>query len=378
MKLLIVSTAPFIYIEDSVYAYSPYVEELVIWSKYADTISFCCPVWGSSHGLLMSEMPFEFKHHFRLKDFNLNSTVAIFKAIFFIFYNVIVLFKSMIWAEHIHLRCPGNVGLLGCLIQVFFPSKTKTAKYAGNWDSQSRQPWSYRLQKWILNNSFLTRNMKVLVYGEWPNQSKNIMPFFTATYKEDEKKVWKPKEMGATINFIFVGTLSKGKKPLYAVQLVEALHKKGYNVFLNLYGEGTERVALEKYISEHNLGTIVMLNGNQSQAVLKEAYQQSHFVMLPSVSEGWPKAIAEGMFWGAVPLATKVSCIPFMLDYGRRGVILSMDLEKDSQQIQILIKKQAEFNLKSQQAYKWSNQYTLTVFEQEIKKIILNGSSFKN
>jgi hypothetical protein len=49
-------------------------------------------------------------------------------------------------------------------------------------------------------------------------------------------------------------------------------------------------------------------------------------VLLPSNSEGWPKAIAEGMFWGCVQLQTAVSCVPYMLDYGKEG-LLEMDLE---------------------------------------------------
>ena len=37
-------------------------------------------------------------------------------------------------ADHIHLRCPGNIGLLGCFSSNFISKKIKTAKYAGNWD----------------------------------------------------------------------------------------------------------------------------------------------------------------------------------------------------------------------------------------------------
>jgi hypothetical protein len=46
-----------------------------------------------------------------------------------------------------------------------------------------KKPWSYQLQQWILSNTFLTRNMKVLVYGVWDGQSQNIYPF-TASYSE--------------------------------------------------------------------------------------------------------------------------------------------------------------------------------------------------
>ena len=120
-----------------------------------------------------------------------------------------------------------------------------------------------------------------------------------------------------------------------------------------------------------NLEKIVELIGNQSKYFVKEAYQNSHFVILPSKSEGWPKAIAEGMFWGCVPIATPVSCVPFMLDFGNRGLLLQMNLDQDIQQLEALINNELEFAAKSKKAFDWSAKYTLDVFETEIRKMLL-------
>jgi glycosyltransferase involved in cell wall biosynthesis len=371
MKLLIVSSAPFIYKNKDTYAYSPYVNELVVFEKFADEIIFCCPVWETENGLLISEIPFSVGKHFKLIDFNLKSPLGILKSFFSAIYNVFILFKVMKEADHIHLRCPGNIGLLGSLAQIFFPNKRKTAKYAGNWDLNAKQPLSYRLQKWILRNTFLTRNMQVLVYGDWEMSTKNIKAFFTATYSENEILPLPDLDLQEQINFIFVGTLVSGKNPLYAIQLIEELYKRGYNVALELYGEGNERDILESYISEKELNNYIDLKGNQNREILKKAYQKSHFVLLPSKSEGWPKAIAEGMFWGCVPIATKVSCVPFMLDYGNRGILLEMDLQKDLIQIENTVKEIDSFSSKRKLAISWSQKYTTEVFEGEIKKLLL-------
>jgi glycosyltransferase involved in cell wall biosynthesis len=370
MKLLIVSTAPFLYKQNGIYAYSPYVNELIIWEKYADEIAFCCPIWENENGLLVSKLPFEIASHFKLIDFNLNSFSNIIRAFFYGFYNLFLLFRAMLWAEHIHLRCPGNIGLFGSIIQIVFPNKIKTAKYAGNWDPKAQQPWSYRLQKWIISNPFLSRNMQVLVYGQWDEKSKNIKPFFTATYNEEDKLAISKKEVKGHIDFVFVGTLVKGKNPLYAIQLVEFLSEKGYDVHLCLYGEGAERNMLEQYVIAHQLTTIITLEGNQSKEIVQKAYQNSHFVVLPSDSEGWPKAIAEGMFWGCIPVATAVSCVPFMLDYGKRGILLEMCLEEDSLQIEALLQAPIDFDTKRENASEWSRNYTLDVFEQEIMDLL--------
>jgi glycosyltransferase involved in cell wall biosynthesis len=274
--------------------------------------------------------------------------------------------------DHIHLRCPGNIGLLGSIIQILFPEKNKTAKYAGNWDYNSKQPFTYQLQKKILSNTFFTKKMKVLVYGAWENSSKNIIPFFTATYRQNEIIQVEKTLLQQHINFIFVGTLVKGKNPLYAIRLIENLLEKGLNVKLEFYGDGIERENLENYIIKNKLQKNVYLKGNKRQDILKIAYQESHFVILPSESEGWPKAIAEGMFWGCVPIATKVSCVPYMLNYGKRGILLTMDAKLDIEQIMATIENKLEFEIQSKNALDWSRDFTLDKFEIEIKKMLLS------
>jgi glycosyltransferase involved in cell wall biosynthesis len=370
MKLLIVSAAPFIHKRDNICAYSPYVNELVIWNKFASEIIFCCPVWKSENGLLVTPIPFSITKHLKIYDFNISSISNIFKAFFYSLHSIYVLFIAMQQADHIHLRCPGNVGLLGCIVQILFPKKQKSAKYAGNWDPKSKQPLTYKLQKFILSSTFLTKNMQVLVYGEWEGSTANIKPFFTATYAESDKLPLINKSLIEPIRFVYVGALVSGKNPLYAIQLLEALHKKGHDVLLTLYGEGSERKKLEDYIHQNNLENKVFLQGNQPKDQIQKAYTESHFVILPSQSEGWPKAIAEGMFWGCVPLATSVSCIPFMLDYGNRGLLLTLNLEKDLLQLETLIKNKTRFEEISTKASDWSRQFTMDVFEEEIKKLL--------
>lgn len=350
--------------------YAPYVHEMNIWIKGVDEVIVVAPI----NNELSTSIDFPYQHSkikfLQIPAFSLISFGQIVKTFWVLPKLFWVIIKAMRQADHIHLRCPGNVGLLGCIIQVWFPNKIKTAKYAGNWDPKSKQPWTYCLQKWILSNTFLTKNMQVLIYGEWESQSKNIKPFFTATYSELDKIEIQEKSLVQTIRFIFVGTLVKGKNSLYAIQLIENLASKGYDVHLDLYGEGIERESLERYISGSNLEKVVALKGNQSKDFVKEAYQNSHFVILPSKSEGWPKAIAEGMFWGCIPIATPVSCVPFMLDFGNRGLLLQMDLEKDIQQLETLLNNQLDFDSIRKKASDWSRKYTLDVFETEIKKML--------
>ena len=268
-----------------------------------------------------------------------------------------------------HLRCPGTIGLIGCFVQLLFPNKPKTAKYAGNWDPKAKQPFSYRLQKGILSNTFLTKNMKVLVYGNWEGQTKNIIPFFTATYPETKKRGVVSREYSKPYKAIFVGTLSSGKRPLYAIQLINSLKKRGIQITLDIYGEGVEQKAIELKIKELRLENEVTLHGNQISEVIEEAYKSSHFLILPSKSEGWPKVVAEAMFWGCIPIVTSVSCVPWMLDFGARGFLVVLNIEKDIENITRNLKdnKLKELSINAQV---WSQQYTIDTFEKEIIKLL--------
>jgi glycosyltransferase involved in cell wall biosynthesis len=370
MKLLVISSAPFITKTDGIYAYSPYVKEMEVWRKNVDELLFCCPYWKREGTLLVTKMSFKIDAIYGLQEFNFTTIGHAFKALPVIVKDCILLYKSIKKADTIHLRCPGNIGLLACFIQMLFPKKIKSAKYAGNWDSKAKQPLSYKLQKWILSSTFLTKNMNVLVYGEWKNQSKNIKSFFTATYFKSEIIEVQPRNLKDTIKIIFVGMLSKGKQPLYAIKLVQELKKRHFDVELSFYGDGQERSVLDEYIALNNLNSYVFINGNTDIALMKTIYQNSHFLILPSKSEGWPKVVAEAMFWGCLPIASKVSCIPSMINFDERGILLSENLVHDVNLISRVASNQEQYDKKIFSAIKWSHAYTIDTFEEEIKKII--------
>ena len=343
---------------DRYYAYPPYVREMNIWLRHVEEVEVLGTrrTWdegkrgrgdertgrsgdGENMGIGETgtggnwEKGIAYEHakltFTEVPAFNFLSFSASVKSVLklpFIFFRILGVMRR---ADHLHLRCPGNVGLLACIAQIFFPSKPISAKYAGNWDPKAKQPWTYRFQKWILSNTFLTRNMQVLVYGEWPSQTQNVVPFFTASFSEKEIPELQEKLFSGPLTFLFVGNLVKGKRPLEAIKLVKDLNvdwkedtDQEIRANLEIYGDGPERKKLEDYVREHKLEEWISFKGSRPLGELKKAYQKAHFVVLPSKSEGWPKAIAEGMFFGCIPIATPVSCVPWMLGGGSRGVLL--------------------------------------------------------
>lgn len=370
MNFVIITHVDHVANEDRFFAYSPYVNEMNIWFKHVDAVSVVAPLVKRK----ITPIDTNYKHNAitfnSIPTIQFTSVTQSIRSLLKLPMILWAIFKAFKKADHIHLRCPGNIGLLGCLVQILFPKTPKTAKYAGNWDPNATQPKSYRLQKWLLSNTVLTKNMKVLVYGDWENQTKNIKPFFTATFKDSEREKPTIRDYKETLKFTFIGSLVEGKRPLFCIQCIEAIVKQGKKVHLDLYGDGILRPELENYIEKNALQDYITLHGNKDREVIKEALKTTHFLMLPSKSEGWPKVVAEAMFFGAIPIVTKISCVPYMLGNGDRGILIEPKLEAAVKTITEVLKEESTLHIKAEAAVKWSQHYTLDLFESETKQLV--------
>lgn len=374
MKFLIVTHAIHKVNKDKFYSYEPYVREMNLWGNYVDKIKIITPISNLKPESIEIAYSHNNIHLEKVPSFDLLTLKNKLRTIIIIPIILIKIFKGMLWAEHIHLRCPGNIGLLGCIIQILFPRKQKTVKYAGNWDPKSKQPISYRIQKWLISNTFLTKNCKVLVYGDWGNQSKNIKPFFTASYLNKEIEILENKKLDKKNNFIYVGAFTKGKQPLLSIKIIEALVIKGYNVMLHMYGNGELFNVCKNYIVENNLEKNIILHGNQPKNIVKEAYKRSHFLIFISKSEGWPKVVAEAMFWKCLPISSNVSCVKYMLGDGKRGTLVDKNVKVEELTDIIInyLNNEKVYIKQVNEAQKWSQSFTLDSFENEIKKLLVS------
>jgi glycosyltransferase involved in cell wall biosynthesis len=371
MKFGIITHAEHKLKEDGVFAYEPYIREMNLWAKHVEEITILAPL---SKDQIVSKIDSKYNHSslefVTIKNFDITSFKNAIVSLILIPKICFQIYKVMISVDHIHLRCPGNIGLLACLVQILFPKKTKTVKYAGNWDPKSKQPLSYKIQKWILSNVYLTKNCKVLVYGKWSNQSKNIIPFFTASYSKDEIIEFKSECLINKIKLLFVGNFSPGKQPLLTVRIAEKLILKGHDIQLDMYGYGVEYDKVKQYISKNGLSERVILHGNQPKDIVKKAFQESCFLVFISKSEGWPKVVAEAMFWSCLPISSSISCIPFMLGNGERGSIVNPNVNEIVIELEKYLNDKNRYLEKIINAKEWSQEFTLEKFENEIKKTL--------
>lgn len=372
MHLTIFSHVKHLWHHHQCYGYGPFVREMNLWSKYTNNITVLATQYEPTKVEPDGMDDAYNSPHFRLMvvpGFNLLTLPAITTAVLKVPYIFLQCLGLMAKADHIHIRCPGNIGLIACVAQIFFPSKPKSTKYAGNWDPKSEQPWSYRLQQAILRNRLLTRNMQVLVYGKWPNEPAHVLPFISATFYEDDKVPFKVRNYQEPLQLVFAASLVPGKRPLLTIQIVAALNQRGYKAVLDLFGDGPLMTELQDYVNTNGLQDQIIFHGNQDIRLIMKYYKSAHFNILPSKSEGWPKAVAEGMFFGCVPIATPVSCVTWMLSEGERGILIEPDLESA---VNVIIQhlEQENLSVKAMAAQAWSEQYTFDRLEADIEKVL--------
>lgn len=372
MRFLIISGAYHYRKNGKLYAYGPYVREMNIWISQVDKVVVMCELHeGDPAGM---DIPYEHPHPIEVVGHNGFEFTTIKKAIRSACIMPVLVFRMIrqMWlADHIHFRGPASIGLIATFVQILFPWKKKTMKYAGNWDWHFPAPFSYKLQKRIPNNTWLTHNIKVLVYGSWPYRSKNILPFFTATYREHEKvpiqKDWK-----AAPVFLFTGVLEDHKQPLLTYEIFKSILAWAPNAKMVFCGGGYLQPVLEQAAQQDGIAHLVQFTGSVSKDAIKQQCQAAHFLLFQSKSEGWPKAVAESMFWGTIPITRSVSIVPEMLGNGERGILTTPEESIDSIALRTkqLWENKNECARMSQACMDWSRPYTLDRFEEEIKQLI--------
>lgn len=219
-------------------------------------------------------------------------------------------------ADAVHVRCPSNIGLLAIfLLALLRGPKRRWVKYAGEWRPGGPEPLSYRLQRWWLRRGF-SRSL-VTVNGTWRGQPRHVRPFHNPSLSErgllHARTRCASKQLADPLRLLFVGRLSQSKGAARAVQILARVLDAGYAAQLDIVGDGPDRARIERLAAELDLSAVVRYHGWLGRAALDGLYAESHFLVHPSESEGWPKVLSEAMAYGVVPLASNAGGIPQVL-----------------------------------------------------------------
>jgi glycosyltransferase involved in cell wall biosynthesis len=125
--------------------------------------------------------------------------------------------------------------------------------------------------------------------------------------------------------FIFLGSLSRRKRPELVVAAIEKLRKKGVNCCLDIVGDGPMRSILEKQVKTAGISSRVCFHGNQQNPY--PFLQSASCMVLPSESEGISRAILEALFLGLPCIVRDVDGNRELIKSGFNGDIFIRDEE---------------------------------------------------
>lgn len=272
--------------------------------------------------------------------------------------------------DAVQLRLPTGIG--NYLLPWFTFQKRDYklwVKYAGAWNMPN-PPLGYAFQKWWLNKNFL--NAPVTINGKWPNQPNHCYTFENPCLDDDERTIGlnfvNSKTYIGPFESVFIGRMEDGKGVERIINSLEILKNKNVSV-VHFIGDGTNKANYES-IAHNNSNIKCIFYGGLSRYKIVEILKKCHFLILPSDSEGFPKVIAEGANYGAIPIVSDVSSISQYIN-AKNGFLWPHNTDF-SQWLSSLDFNSVSLKDLALNAHQFAESFTFSSYLFKLKKDVLN------
>jgi len=139
----------------------------------------------------------------------------------------------------------------------------------------------------------------------------------------DPAKFQKPTQpITNSFNIICVGRLEKVKGHKYLIEACAQLKNQNVDFRCYLVGDGELRSQIQRQINRLDLIHQVKIIGFQPHQQVVELLAQADILVQPSLSEGIPVAVMEGMATGIPVVATSVTGVPELVEDDTTGLLV--------------------------------------------------------
>lgn len=216
-------------------------------------------------------------------------------------------FGALRRATVFQFRAPTSMGVYLIPLLTIFSRKRGWYKYAGDW-SNPKPPASFAFQRFWLAR---LQRRKVTINGYWPGQPRHCLSFENPCLTRDDvargRVAVSEKKYTTPYNFVFVGRLNQNKGADIFLRAMLLVANMGNVNHIHIVGDGPERDNLKNMLEGSALN--VTFYGFLDRQSVFEVLTQSHILVLPSATEGFPKVVAEAWNCGCVPVVSQVSAI---------------------------------------------------------------------
>lgn len=197
-----------------------------------------------------------------------------------------------------------------------------------------------RKMEYLLNEVELLKNSAQVI-----TVSKGLKEEILNLWKIGRKKVnliyngvatneFRPLEKEPLI--LYVGRFTKRKNLPVLLKAFQQIQPTKYKLIL--VGRGEEKEKIRKMITEMNIKDQVRIFEGLSDTEMRKLYGKASIFVLPSKSEGFSLSLLEAMSSECVPISTKVSSVPGLIENGVNGFLIpSSDVGAISQNLEYLI-----------------------------------------
>jgi glycosyltransferase involved in cell wall biosynthesis len=354
-KLLIVSHVCHYRHAGRLYAYGPYAREVDIWADLFPKVVIAAPCRDAAPPgdcLVFTRSNISVAPQRETGGTTLRAKAAQVLALPVLVWD---LSRAMRRADAIHVRCPGNLGLLGVVLAPLF-SRRLVAKYAGQWNGYPGEPWTVRLQRALLRSGWW-RNGVVTVYGEWPGQPKHVVPFFTSVLTDEQvaraRRAVEARNRTGSLRALYVGRLSRAKNVDGVLKAVAQLRREAIGVECSLH--------LEDCVRFHGAVDFDRVLG---------FYEAASVLVLPSQTEGWPKAVVEAMAFGVVCIGSDRGLLSRMLGEGRGIAVPPGDAEALAGALRRVVQDPEGCRGLRTRAAEWAQRHTLEGLREALRELL--------
>ncbi len=371
-RLLIISHVVHYQSNGKLYAYGPYAREIELWADLFPEVVIASPMHKENPPgdcIAFNHTNISISPQPERGGIGLKAKLILAISLPRMFFS---LCRIMIQADAIHIRCPGNLGMLGALLSPLF-SPYRIAKYAGQWSSYPGESATNWLQRKILKSNWW--GAPVTVYGDWPDQPEHIISFFTSLLTDEQIQRARKACMGriphVNLRILYVGRLTKSKNVHILIQAICACKNSGIKIICRIIGDGPEITSLRNLSNNSGCSQMIKFTGGISYEEVIPLYEWADVLVLASETEGWPKAITEAMAFGLVCIGANRGLVPQILGEGRGIVVEPGKVEELIAAIHQIGGDQSGFTEISKRASAWSQKYSLNNLRRSLRQLMI-------
>src|SRR5262249_5937712 len=155
--------------------------------------------------------------------------------------------------------------------------------------------------------------------------------------------------------------------------LLEAIcicRRRGVEFSCRIVGDGEMRKELEEQTARFNLSEAISFAGALPHEQVMSEYANADILVLVAESEGWGKAIVEGMAFGLVCVGADRGLLPWILGEGRGMVVRPRESEALADSLIQIVKNPERAGAMARCASAWAQKYSLDGLRDGIRKVL--------